>query len=49
MLSIDQGGYIKGVIAKFGMDLAWTALTPATKSINSLKPQEGDTTSAEEV
>ncbi|KAJ1029093.1 hypothetical protein NDA18_002721 [Ustilago nuda] len=38
MLSINQSGYIKGVIAKFGRDQAWTASTPATESINSLKP-----------
>ncbi|KAJ1033348.1 hypothetical protein NDA13_001340 [Ustilago tritici] len=48
-LSIDQSGYIEGVIVKFGMDQAWTASTPATESINSLKPREGDTASTEEV
>ncbi|SAM84819.1 uncharacterized protein UBRO_20855 [Ustilago bromivora] len=48
-LLIDQSGYIEGIIAKFGMDKAWTALMPATESINTLKPQEGDMASTEEV
>lgn len=49
MLSIDQSGYIEGVLTKFGMDEAWAAPTPATEMINTLGPREGDTASAEEV
>ncbi|SPC60920.1 uncharacterized protein UHOD_11195 [Ustilago sp. UG-2017b] len=49
MLSIDQSGYIEGVLTKFGMDEAWAAPTPATEMIITLGPREGDTASAEEV
>ncbi|CCF51455.1 hypothetical protein NDA11_007698 [Ustilago hordei] len=48
-LSIDQSGYIEGILIKFRMEKAWTALTLATESINDLRPQEGDTASVEEV
>ncbi|KAJ1018638.1 hypothetical protein NDA13_006329 [Ustilago tritici] len=48
-LSINQNRYIEGVIAKFGMDEAWTASTPVTKSINTLKLREGDMASTKEV
>ncbi|CCF51121.1 hypothetical protein NDA11_005404 [Ustilago hordei] len=48
-LSIDQSGYIEGVLEKFGMSEAWLASTPVTEPINSLKPQEGEVASAEEV
>ncbi|CCF49523.1 hypothetical protein NDA11_000591 [Ustilago hordei] len=48
-LSIDQNGYIEGVLTKFGMSKAWTALTPAMETINTLGPQEADVTSAKEV
>ncbi|SPC63948.1 uncharacterized protein UHOD_11381 [Ustilago sp. UG-2017b] len=33
-LSIDQSGYIEGILVKFGMNEAWTASTPATEAIN---------------
>ncbi|CCF48866.1 hypothetical protein NDA11_006600 [Ustilago hordei] len=49
MLLINQSGYIEGVIAKFRMDQAWVVMTPATESINSLKPQEGDSASTKEI
>ncbi|SOV02267.1 uncharacterized protein UDID_19160 [Ustilago sp. UG-2017a] len=48
-LSIDQSGYIEGILVKFGMNEAWTASMLATESINNLKPREGDAASAEEV
>ncbi|CCF51999.1 uncharacterized protein UHOR_17014 [Ustilago hordei] len=48
-LSIDQNGYIDGVLTKFGMSEAWTAPTPATETINSLSPWEANIASAEEV
>ncbi|SPC64206.1 uncharacterized protein UHOD_11701 [Ustilago sp. UG-2017b] len=49
MLSINQSGYIKGILTKFGMDEAWAASTLATETINTLGPREGDTASDEEV
>ncbi|SAM62525.1 uncharacterized protein UBRO_21031 [Ustilago bromivora] len=49
MLLINQSGYIKGILTKFGMDEAWAASTPATKTINTLGLREGDTASDEEV
>ncbi|SAM86304.1 uncharacterized protein UBRO_20337 [Ustilago bromivora] len=42
-------GYIEGILTKFRMDKVWTASTLATEAINSLKPRERDSTSAEEV
>ncbi|KAJ1585839.1 hypothetical protein NDA12_002285 [Ustilago hordei] len=48
-LSIDQNGYIEGVLTKFRMSEAWTALTPAMETINSLGPWEADVASTEEV
>ncbi|SPC63851.1 uncharacterized protein UHOD_11351 [Ustilago sp. UG-2017b] len=47
-LLIDQSGYIEGVLTKFGMDEAWAAPMPATETINTLGPREGDTASTEE-
>ncbi|SAM86438.1 uncharacterized protein UBRO_20981 [Ustilago bromivora] len=48
-LSNNQSRYIEGVLAKFGMDKVWAASTPATETINTFRPQEDDTASAEEV
>ncbi|SOV09013.1 uncharacterized protein UDID_18233 [Ustilago sp. UG-2017a] len=44
---VKSSGYIKGILTKFGMDEAWAASTPATETINTLRPQ-GDTASNEE-
>ncbi|SAM84248.1 uncharacterized protein UBRO_20821 [Ustilago bromivora] len=48
-LSIDQSGYIKGILDKFGMHEAWTVQLLATEAINTMGPRQGDTANAEEI
>ncbi|SAM86220.1 uncharacterized protein UBRO_21020 [Ustilago bromivora] len=48
-LLINQSGYIKGILEKFGMNDTWTVQSPATEAINTMGPRQGVTANAKEV